>query len=148
MLKKKIRKMLPDKVKDTIYKDIDENPLSYLECLIKMSNEIDLKGFKTFSCFPLRNYGRPKYIKLDTTTIVHLLFSDLNLNKTYYLTEGNMKFLQDDIWQLVFNTKHRVFKDKKYTFNHSVLTDGVGCSILFIRNDKYNPLKVVNILMN
>lgn len=144
-LKTKIRNMLPKKVKDTIYKDIDNNPLSYLECMIKMSREIELKGPKTFSCFPLRNYGKPKYIKLDTTTLVHLLFSDLGIKKAHYLTNGNTKLLQDDIWQIIFNTKHKVFKDKKYSFNHSILTDGVGCSILFIRNDKYDPLKVVKI---
>jgi hypothetical protein len=39
-----------------------------------MSLEIENKKEKTFSVFPLRKSIIPKYIKIDTTTILHLLF--------------------------------------------------------------------------
>jgi hypothetical protein len=56
-----------------------------------------------------------------------------------------VKMLQDDLWKSILHTEKKVFRDKHYTFNHSILTDGVGCSILFIRTDLYDPLKVVKL---
>jgi len=145
LLKTKLRTiLLPNNLSKNIYRDINDNPLNYLQCMIKMSREIENKGEALFGCFPLKSSLAPKYIKLDTTTIIHLLLPK-HLNKTYYLTNGNTKLLQDDIWNMLFKTNKKVFKDKKYTFNNSILTDGIGCSLLFIRNDKYDPLKVVKI---
>lgn len=43
----------------------------------------------------------PKYIKLDTTTIIHLLFTK-DMNKTFYLTKGNTKLQQHNIWNNFF----------------------------------------------
>jgi len=145
LLKMKVEnQLLPKLINDNRYKDINDNPLNYLQCMIEMSREIERKNESIFGCFPLRTSIIPKYMKLDTTTLIHLLLPS-DLNKTYYLTDGNTKLLQDDIWQMFFNTKDKIFHDKKYKFNHSILTDGIGCSILFIRNDKYDPLKVVKI---
>ena len=131
-------------VKDNIEKHIEENPLFFLPSLIKMSIEIEKKDQKIFSCFPLRKNIIPKYIKLDTTTIIHLLFPN-GINRAFYLNKGNTKLLEDDIWDMIFNTKKKVFRDKHYKFNHQITTDGIACSLLFIRNDLYDHLKVVKI---
>ena len=145
-IKNKIRDTILPKLSNTntINKVLADNPLLFLNSLIKMSIEIEKKGLKTFSCFPLRKNIIPKYIKLDTTTIVRLLFPDA-INKSTYMKKGKTKLLQDDIWSFLFKTKNTVFKHKGYTFNHSITTDGVGCSLLFIRNDLYDPLKVVKL---
>lgn len=124
------------------YVDIEKNPLHYLKSMIQMNKEIESKGVTTFSCFPLRTSGIPKYIKLDTTTILYLLLPE---NSDIKKSSTDIKIRQDDIWNAIFNTNHKVFSDKKYKFNHSISTDGVGCSLLFIRNDLYNPTKVVKI---
>jgi len=140
-----IKKMIANAYQgENLYNILDDDPLIMLGSLIKISIDIEKKGEKTINCFPLRTNIIPKYIKLDTTTLIHLLFPE-DKNKGYYLTSGNTKKLQDEIWKTFFITNKKVFKDKKYQFNNQIATDGVGCSILFIRKDLYNPLKVVKI---
>ena len=136
--------LLKDELTKSLDQRLTDNPFLFLKPMIKMSMEIEKMGKKTFSCFPLRKNIIPKYIKLDTTTIIHLLLPD-DLNKRYYLNNGNTKLLQDPIWGLIFKTNKKIFKQKKYTFNHQISTDGIGCSLLFIRNDLYDPLKVKKI---
>jgi hypothetical protein len=139
-VKQQVRKI----INKSLENKLENDPLSLLEIMIKMSIEIETKGIKTFNCFPLRKHITPKYIKLDTTTIVHLLFPK-TVNKTDYLTKGNTKLLQDDIWSKIFITNKKVFKRNGYTFNHQICTDGIGCSLLFVRNDLYKPLKVTKV---
>ena len=142
-LKKYIRKnIIPIQI--NIKKQLNDNPLMFLKSMIKMSIEIEKREEKTFNCFPLRKNIIPKYIRLDTTTIVHFLFGK-DINKSHYLKKGNTKLLEYDIWDAIFNINKNVFKDKKYSFNHQIETDGIACSLLFIRNDLYDPLKVVRI---
>jgi len=43
--------------------------------------------------------------------------------------------------------KHRIFKNKHYTFHNEITTDGISCSLLFIRKDckgKENKNKKIN----
>ncbi len=42
---------------------------------------------------------------------------------------------------MFYNMKAKVFKKKGYKFNRIISTDGVGCTILFVRNNMYNPLE-------
>ena len=145
---------LKNKIRTTIFKDIptnkslyaqvNDNPLDFLIPLIKISIEIENKGEKTINCFPLRKNITPKYIKIDTTTVVHLLFSNIE-NKSKYLNDGHTIKYRDEIWNMVFRRNNKVFKNKNYVFNNQICTDGVGCSLLFIRKDLYNPLKKVRI---
>ena len=45
--------------------------------------------------------------------------------------------------------KKKVFKKKKYKFNYMIKTDGVACSILFIKTDSdNNPIKITKKLIN
>ena len=76
-----------------------------------------------------------KSIKIDTTTLVHLLFTQKQGNKTDYLLEGNLKKHENKIWEFFFRTERQCFKKPKYTFHHMIETDGVSCSILMLRND-------------
>ena len=71
-------------------------------------------------------------IKLDTTTLVNLLFTG---RKSNYLFNGNLKSKQSEIWGLFFNTNLKCFTKSNYSFHHMIQTDGVSCSILFLRND-------------
>jgi transposase len=56
-------------------------------------------------------------------------------NKSDYLLYGNLKRFEDEIWEFFFRTERQCFKKKNYTFHHMIESDGIGCSILFIRND-------------
>ena len=56
-------------------------------------------------------------------------------NKGDYLTEGNLKKNENKIWEFFFRTERKMFKKTNYSFHHMISTDGVGVSILFLRED-------------
>jgi len=148
-----------NKIKKTIRKDIisyfddKENivyqvkckPLKYIDVLIKMSIYIENKKETTINVFPLRTSIIPSYTIFDTTTVIHALFTE-EMNKQYYLTKGNTKKLQHDIWNLFFRLDKKEFNKNGYIFNGEISTDGIAVSILLVRKDKYNPNGKNNIL--
>jgi hypothetical protein len=121
--------------KDNLYYDLQCNPQDYLPCMIRMMKEVEKDKVMIYNVFPMRNDIIPHSIKLDTTTLVHLLFTQKQGNKTDYLLEGNLKKYEDKIWEFFFRTERQCFKKPKYTFHHMIETDGVSCSILMLRND-------------
>ena len=121
--------------KDSLYYDLQCNPQDYLPCMIRMMKEVEKDKVMIYNVFPMRNDIIMKLIKLDTTTLVHLLFTQKQGNKTDYLLEGNLKKYEDKIWEFFFRTERQCFKKPKYTFHHMIETNGVSCSILMLRND-------------
>jgi len=121
--------------KNNIHYDIECKPQDYLPCMIYMMKYIEQYGLSINNVFPLRNDIIPKHIRIDTTTLVHLLMRKKQGNKTDYLTKGNLKKNENKIWEFFFRTERKSFKKKNYTFHHMIETDGVSCSIVFIRND-------------
>ena len=136
---KEIKKSItPNKekyMKDNLYYDLQCNPQDYLLCMIRMMKEVEKDKVMIYNVFPMRNDVIMKSIKLDTTTLVHLLFTQKQGNKTDYLLEGNLKKQEDKIWEFFFRTERQCFKKPKYTFHHMIETDGVSCSILMLRNN-------------
>ena len=121
--------------KDSLYYDLQCNPQDYLPCMIRMMKEVEKDKVMIYNIFPMRNDIIMKSIKLDTTTLVHLLFTQKQGNKTDYLLEGNLKKHENKIWKFFFRTERQCFNKPKYTFHHIIETDGVSCSILMLRND-------------
>jgi hypothetical protein len=72
---------------------------------------------------------------LDTITLVHLLLRKEQGNKGDYNDEGNTKKHEDKIWRFFFRTERKLFTKTGYSFHHMISTDGVGASILFLRDD-------------
>jgi len=136
---KEIKKTItPNKkkyMKDSLYYDLQCNPQDYLSCMIRMMKEVEKDKVMIYNVFPMRNDIIMKSIKLDTTTLVHLLFTQKQGNKTDYLLEGNLKKYENKIWEFFFRIEKQCFKKPKYTFHHMIETDGVSCSILMLRND-------------
>jgi len=136
---KEIKKTItPNKdkyMKDNLYYDLQCNSQDYLPCMIRMMKEVEKDKVMIYNVFPMRNDIIMKSIKLDTTTLVHLLFTQKQGNKTDYLLEGNLKKYENEIWKFFFRTERQCFKKPKYTFHHMIETDGVSCSILMLRND-------------
>jgi len=135
----------------TLLDEIKKYPLKYFKGLIKMSNYSEVNHETPLNWFPLQKSAIPKYINIDTVTIIHLLFPK-DMKKGHYLNEGNMSINSDFIWYTFFKTDKKVFhakknkrngkkrgKEKEYVFNKMISTDGLGCSILLIREDLYNP---------
>jgi hypothetical protein len=49
--------------------------------------------------------------------------------------QKKVKENQFDIWNNLLDINNKSFKNKHYEFNHQISTDGICCSLLFIRKD-------------
>jgi hypothetical protein len=67
--------------------------------------------------------------------LVNLLLRKEQGNKGDYTNQGNTKNHEDKIWQFFFRTERKLFTKTGYSFHHMISTDGVGVSILFLRDD-------------
>ena len=133
-----LSKIMPQRAfeKDSLRYDIQCHPQDYLPCMIYMMKHVESTGASVFNVFPLRTDIVPKYIRIDTTTVVHLFVGKENIGtKEEFLTKGNLVKRQADIWDAFFRTDKRCFAAKGYTFNYMIETDGVACSILLVRKD-------------
>lgn len=130
--------VLPSKQKyqkDLLFYDLQCKPQDYWPGMLRMTEAMEEAGKKLRNFCPLRTSVIPRHITLDTTTLVHLLFTKENGSKSKILTKGELLRNKDNIWETFFRTNMKVFKARDYKFNHMVDTDGVSCSILLIRRD-------------
>jgi hypothetical protein len=128
--------------KDNLYYDLQCSPRDYLPCMLYMMRWAEAQGQTIYNVFPLRTDIIPKYIRLDTTTIVQLFITSQNRSrygtKDELLTKGNLVRRQADIWSFFFRTEKKCFAtqpNNPYQFNFMIETDGVACSILWVRKD-------------
>jgi hypothetical protein len=137
-VKEQKQHILPQKKKfekSSIYYDLKCNPIDYLPCMVFMMKQVENEMESINNVFPLRSEIAPKYIRLDTTTIVNLLFTKKQGNKGTYKTEGNLKKNEDKIWEFFFRTERKCFTKTGYSFHHMISTDGIGVSILFLQKE-------------
>ena len=129
--------IIPDKKfkKDSLYYDLQCSPQYYFSQMIFMMKEVEKEGYTIHNVFPSRTEIIPKHIKLDTTTLVHLLFTDKQGKRDDILRHGNLKRNENEIWKFFFRTERKCFHKKHYTFHHIIATDGLSCSVLLTRND-------------
>ena len=125
---------------NSVFYDIQCNPQDYLPLMVYMMKAVEATGNTISGVFPLRSQLIPKHFRLDTTSLVYLLFTNENGKRTQTTLGGNLKRKQSDVWGLFFKTDkkcfHRVQDSHDYTFHHQIETDGVSCSIILIRKDK------------
>jgi hypothetical protein len=133
--KKKIMPVKTKFEKQSIYYDIQCHPQDYFPCMIFMMKHIEKQQIKIKNVFPMRNDIIPKHIRLDTTTLVMLLFTKKQGGKGEYTTKGNLKINENKIWDFFFTTEKQCFQKPNYAFHHMIETDGVSATILFIRNE-------------
>jgi len=130
--------ILPSKTKfekNSIMYDLKCKPMDYLRAMIFMMKRIENDGESINNVFPLRSEIAPKYIRLDTTTLVNLLLRKEHGTKGFFKTNGELKKNEDKIWKFFFRTERKMFHKTDYSFHHMVSTDGIGLSILFFRDD-------------
>jgi hypothetical protein len=130
--------ILPNKEKfqkQSIYYDLKCKPMDYLPCMITMMKQVENEVETISNVFPLRSSISPGYIRLDTITLVYLLLRKEQGKKGEYSNQGNTKKHEDKIWKFFFRTEKKVFRKTDFSFHHMIYTDGVGVSILFIRDD-------------
>ena len=124
--------ILPENIKKSVHYDVKVKPFDYLKGMLYMNAVLEKEDHKLFQPLPLRNNIIPKHIILDTACIVNL-FSLEGKTKTELFKA--IKENQYDVWNNLLNLQHKTFKSKHYQFHYQLQTDGISCSLLFIRKD-------------
>jgi len=127
-----LHNILPSKINKSVHYDVKANPMNYLKGMLYMNEVLETGGHKLFQPLPLRNNIVPKHIILDTAGLVSL-FCPENSKKGELLK--NITVNQTDIWNNFINLNNKILKNAHYQFHHQIQTDGVSCSLLFIRKD-------------
>ena len=121
--------------KNNIVYDLMCSPFDYFPCMIVMMKQVEKEEQTISNVFPMRSEIIPKHIRLDTTTLVHLLMTKKQGIKSEYLTKGNLKRNENKIWEFFFRTERKFFHKQHYEFHHMIETDGISCSLLLLRKD-------------
>ena len=128
--------ILPNTVNKTLQYDVKVKPFDYLKGMLYMNAVLEKEEYKLFQPLPLRNNIIPKHIILDTACIISIFYPTNNKNGT---KKGELlksvKENQYDVWNNLINLEHKTFKSKHYQFHYQIQTDGISCSLLFIRKD-------------
>ena len=133
-----LQNIIPENIKKSIYYDVKVKPFDYLKGMLYMNSVLEKQECKLFQPLPLRNNIIPKHIIIDTASLINLFCpekdKDGNKVKKGELL-SNVKDNQNEVWCNFLNLKHRIFKNKHYQFHNQIQTDGISCSLLFIRKD-------------
>jgi len=124
--------ILPENIKKSVHYDVKVKPFDYLKGMLYMNSVLEKEEHKLFQPLPLRNNIIPNHIILDTACIVNLFSLE---GKTKNELFKAIKENQYDVWNNLLNLHHNTFKIKHYHFHYQLQTDGISCSLLFIRND-------------
>jgi transposase len=107
----------------------------WLPSMFYVCRQLELLGH-TVQALPLRTSHVPRYITLDTSCLIELMYD----------TSGNALRKKDSfeiskpcVWMDLFAVDRKVFRfdrNNAYVFHYMIETDGVGVSILFHRKDR------------
>lgn len=122
-------KILPTQFKTSIEHDIQIDPFKYLKYMLEMNRWLEKNKLKSFQFFPLRTNIIPKYIQIDTKSLVEIF---IRKNKKQYLDK--LTSFKDEIWGKYFKMDNSIFRQKGYTFDYCISTDGYCASIRFLKN--------------
>ena len=115
---------------------ISEKPQLYLKPMIYICLELENKyKICPYQFLPLRKSFIPKSITIDTSVLVDLFCK----NKTDYYKE--IESHKEQLWSAYFKTTKRAFRMGKYSFDHSIKTDGFAVSIQ-LRDEKSKKEKL------
>jgi hypothetical protein len=125
--------IVPSITKSIAY-DVKASPQKFLKCMIYMNSILEPKEHKLFQPLPLRNNIVPKYVSFDTASLINLFATKGNKGNLM----GDIKDSKNIIWSQLFRMSKKIFRDTKdYTFNYQIQTDGIGCSLSFVRKDLF-----------
>ena len=106
-IKKIKKKILPSTYEKSFYYDLVKDPLSFLPYSIYMNNYLETVGKKQFNCFPLRTNIIPKYITIDTASLIDLMMD--SGSKQYTQGSGVLDKSKDKIWETYFKVNNKIF---------------------------------------
>ena len=111
--------------------DIQNNPQKYFKSMIYMCLEIEKIGTASYQFFPLRTDIIPKYIPIDTKSLIEIFIRE---NKNELL--NNIEDNKISIWNTFFNLNDSIFEQSNYTFDYKIYTDCYSVSIQMLNKDK------------
>ena len=95
--------------------------------MISIVGELEKLEAKLFQFFPLRTSLYPKYIPIDSKSLLELFSKDkANVFK-------DIENKKNEIWNEYFKLDHQVFRSKEYEFANLIMTDGYAVSIIMIK---------------
>jgi len=139
-----LQHILPTNINKSIYYDVKVRQFEYLKGLLYMNSILEIQENKLFQPLPLRNNIIPKNVKFDSSCIAEIFCPESEKKGEVLKKITNY---QNTLWSSLLDMKHRLFKNKHYTFHNEITTDGISCSLLFIRRDckgEENKNKKVN----
>jgi hypothetical protein len=122
--------IFPKEFKHSYEFDIQNNPQKYIKHMIYMCLELEKQKTKSFQFFPLRTDIIPKYIPIDTKSIIELFVDE---NKNDYLID--IENTKNSLWNKYFKLDNSIFKQKEYSFDYRISTDCLAVSIQLIHKD-------------
>jgi len=142
-------KIVPIFEKNNINYHLKKDPLSILKYSIYINKQIEQLGKRPYQIIPQRNNNVYRHITIDHAGIVDMLGNNLvntiNIQKKKHYIMLHPKECQKDVFDAVFNMKHKIFRQGKHIFNYQFKTDGVSAVLDFVnhRVDKYEKKIVI-----
>jgi len=130
--------IFPSNIKNNIHYDVKSRQFEYLKGMLYMNSVLEDQEHKLFQPLPLRTNIIPKHILLDTASIISLFCPETDKEGNKIKKGELLKSIKDnqyDIWNAFLDMKNKIFKNKYYQFYYQIQTDGISCSLLFIRKD-------------
>ena len=122
--------ILPTDITNSIEFDIKNYPQKYIKHIINMCQLMENNQMKMFQFMPLRTDIAPKFIPIDTKSLVEL-FVESDKNK--YLSD--IETYKTVLWSKYFNLNNSIFKQSEYSFDYRISTDCFSVSIQLIHNN-------------
>jgi hypothetical protein len=116
--------------------DIQSNPQKYIKAMIYMCLEIEKIGTASYQFFPLRTNIIPKYIPIDTKSLIEIYIRE---NKNELLND--IEKYKSELWNKFFNLNDNIFYQSNYTFDYKIYTDCFSVSIQMICKDNIEESK-------
>lgn len=134
-------KLVPLKINKHIAYHLKADPIAYLKYALYINAQIEKLDRRPYQVIPQRTSVIPKYVLFNTkamASIVHTPIADkFKQNKQAYIKETSLN--KDEFWDTILNMNNKIFRNKKkkgFVFNGEFMTDGLYCSLTFIR-EKY-----------
>jgi hypothetical protein len=109
--------------------DATKNKTKIKKCSQEIK-EMNTKIIKLFQPLSLRKSCIPRYVTIDTATLINLFSAKGQKGVLLQSLKENQKMA----WNKYIKLNKRIFRQTKgYVFNHTIQTDGIGCSLLFCK---------------
>lgn len=128
----------------SVHYDVTVHPGDYLRQSIELTGRMQLVGARGFHALPHRSSFVPGYITMDTRALTQVL----GIKRKKKDTDGGEGEDDCQAWEVKqgvwrgagFGVHTRSFRrgakgGSRYVFRHTLMTDGVGASVVLVRSD-------------